>query len=291
MRILVTGANGQLGRDVIKALERRGDDPVGADIAPGEGKVKLDVTDAEAVSDVMRAFAPEAVIHCAAWTEVDAAEDNRGMCRLINAKGTENVARCCAELGCKMLYISTDYVFNGRGGCFFEPDSKDIAPLNFYGLTKYEGELAVEKHLNNFFIVRISWVFGLGGKNFVKTMLSLADTQKSVMVVNDQFGSPTYTVDLARLLADMVHSERYGRYHATNEGVCSWYEFACEIFKQAGKTVKVLPVCSADYPSRAKRPSNSRMSKEKLSQNGFGRLPDWRDALHRYLIETGCIDG
>ena len=235
------------------------------------------------VRQVMEETAPDAVIHCAAYTAVDAAEDNVSLCRRINAEGTANIARACRDLDCKMMYISTDYVFNGRGERPWEPDD-EREPLNVYGQTKYEGELSVEM-LEKYFIVRIAWVFGVNGKNFIKTMLNLGKTRDHLTVVDDQIGSPTYTWDLARLLADMIETDRYGRYHATNEGLCSWYEFACEIFRQAGMPVEVEPVSSSQYPAKAVRPSNSRMDKSKLDQMGFRRLPSWQDALGRYLRE------
>ena len=224
----------------------------------------------------------EAVIHCAAYTAVDAAEDQVELCRKINAEGTENIAKVCKELDIKMMYISTDYVFDGEGTRPWEPDD-ERHPLNVYGLTKYEGELAVEKHLDKFFTIRIAWVFGVNGKNFIKTMLKLSETHDELNVVDDQIGSPTYTYDLAVLLVDMIETEKYGRYHATNEGLCSWYEFACEIFRQAGRDVKVNPVSSDEFPTKAKRPHNSRMDKSKLTENGFTPLPAWQDALKRYL--------
>ena len=223
------------------------------------------------------------MIHCAAYTAVDAAEDQAELCCRVNAEGTRNIARVCRNLDLKMMYISTDYVFNGTGERPWEPDDHR-EPLNVYGLTKYEGEIAVEQNLEKYFIVRIAWVFGINGKNFIKTMLRLGKERGAVSVVDDQVGSPTYTYDLARLLVDMIQTDRYGRYHATNEGLCSWYEFACEIFRQAGMgEVKVTPVDSGSFPAKAKRPSNSRMSKEKLTENGFVRLPSWQDALGRYL--------
>ena len=260
-------------------LAKRGIEAVGVDVQ------EMDITDAAAVDRVMKQVSPDAVIHCAAYTAVDAAEDNLELCRKINAEGTRNIARVCKELDSKLMYISTDYVFNGQGERPWEPDDHR-EPLNVYGLTKYEGEIAVEQAVKKYFTVRIAWVFGLNGKNFIKTMLRLGRERGAVSVVDDQIGSPTYTYDLARLLVDMIQTECYGRYHATNEGICSWYEFACEIFKQAGMDqVKVTPVDSASYPAKAKRPSNSRMSKEKLTENGFERLPDWQDALSRYLKE------
>ena len=276
MRILVTGVKGQLGYDVVNELEKRGHTAIGVDID------EMDITDAEAVDRVITEADVEAVIHCAAYTAVDAAEDNLELCRKVNATGTENIAKVCKKLDLKMVYISTDYVFDGEGERPWEPDDRRD-PLNAYGIGKYEGELAVEENLEKYFIIRIAWVFGVNGKNFIKTMLKLGETRDEVSVVNDQIGSPTYTYDLARLIVDMVDTEKYGRYHATNEGFCSWYEFACEIFRQAGMNVKVHPVTSDEFPAKAKRPHNSRMSKEKLSENGFERLPSWQDALKRYL--------
>ena len=277
MRVLVTGVKGQLGYDVMNELAGRGHEGIGVDIQ------EMDITDAASVEKVITEAAPDAVIHCAAYTAVDAAEDNVDLCRRVNAGGTENIARVCKALNCKMMYISTDYVFNGQGTRPWEPDDKR-EPLNVYGQTKYEGELAVET-LEKFFLVRIAWVFGVNGKNFIKTMLNLGKTRDHLTVVADQVGSPTYTYDLARLLVDMIETDRYGRYHATNEGLCSWYEFACEIFKQAGMNVTVSPVTSDQYPAKAKRPMNSRMDKSKLDEMGFKRLPSWQDALGRYLKE------
>lgn len=276
MKVLVTGVKGQLGFDVVNELEKRDIEAIGVDIE------EMDITDAESVNHVITEAAPDAVIHCAAYTAVDAAEDNVELCRRVNADGTRNIAVVCKELDIKMIYISTDYVFNGQGERCWEPED-ERQPLNVYGQTKYEGELAVQETLEKYFIVRIAWVFGVNGKNFIKTMLRLAETNKRLTVVNDQYGSPTYTYDLARLLVDMVLTEKYGIYHATNEGICTWYEFACEIFKQAGIDIEVAPVSAAEYPAKAKRPENSRMSKEKLSENGFERLPGWQDALKRYL--------
>lgn len=277
MRVLVTGVKGQLGYDVMNELAGRGHEGIGVDIQ------EMDITDAASVEKVITEAAPDAVIHCAAYTAVDAAEDNVDLCRRVNAGGTENIARVCKALNCKMMYISTDYVFNGQGTRPWEPDDKR-EPLNVYGQTKYEGELAVET-LEKFFLVRIAWVFGVNGKNFIKTMLNLGKTRNHLTVVADQIGSPTYTYDLARLLVDMIETDKYGRYHATNEGLCSWYEFACEIFKQAGMNVTVSPVTSDQYPAKAKRPMNSRMDKSKLDEMGFKRLPSWQDALGRYLKE------
>lgn len=276
MRILVTGVKGQLGHDVINELAKRGHTGIGVDVE------EMDITDAKKVDEVIRASEVEAVIHCAAYTAVDAAEDQVELCRKINAEGTENIAKVCKELDIKMMYISTDYVFDGEGTRPWEPDD-ERHPLNVYGLTKYEGELAVEKYLDKFFTIRIAWVFGVNGKNFIKTMLKLSETHDELNVVDDQIGSPTYTYDLAVLLVDMIETEKYGRYHATNEGLCSWYEFACEIFRQAGRDVKVNPVSSDEFPTKAKRPHNSRMDKSKLTENGFTPLPAWQDALKRYL--------
>lgn len=276
MKVLVTGVKGQLGHDVVNELKKRGHVAVGTDVE------EMDITDGKKVHEVMQKEKPDAVIHCAAYTAVDAAEEQVEFCRKINATGTENIAKECKDLDCKMLYLSTDYVFNGEGEGPWEPDDKR-EPLNVYGVTKYEGELAVEKYVQKYFTVRIAWVFGVNGKNFIKTMLKLGETHKDINVVDDQIGSPTYTYDLSRLLVDMIETERYGRYHATNEGLCSWYEFAKEIFRQAGMDVNVHPVTSEEFPSKAKRPHNSRMSKEKLTENGFCRLPAWEDALKRYL--------
>lgn len=278
MKVLVTGVRGQLGYDVVRELKKRQIEAVGVDVE------EMDITDPAQTETVIREAAPDAVIHCAAYTAVDAAEDNEELCREVNARGTENVARICGEMNIKMMYISTDYVFDGKGTRPWEPDDPRD-PLNVYGQTKYEGELAVEKYVKKFFTVRIAWVFGVNGKNFIKTMLNLGKTHDKLTVVNDQTGSPTYTYDLARLLADMIQTEKYGRYHATNEGICTWYEFACEIFRQAGIDVEVAPVTSDEYPSKAKRPENSRMSKKKLKENGFELLPSWQDAMKRYLKE------
>ena len=280
MRVLVTGAKGQLGSDVMAELEKHGHVGIGTDVE------EMDITDLEKVEEVIAQADVEAVVHCAAYTAVDAAEDNVELCRKINAAGTENIAKVCKEHGLKMMYISTDYVFDGQGERPWEPDD-ERHPLNVYGQTKYEGELAVEENVEKFFIVRIAWVFGLNGKNFVKTMLNLGKTRGEVSVVNDQIGSPTYTPDLARLLVDMIETEHYGHYHATNEGLCTWYEFAREIFRQAGIDVKVTPVTSKQFPAKAKRPFNSRMNKDKLTKNGFTHLPRWEDALKRYLTLIG----
>lgn len=279
MIVLVTGAKGQLGYDVVCEIVKRDHTVIGVD------RTEMDITDPIAVETVITAANPDAVIHCAAFTAVDVAEDNIEVCRKVNAYGTKNIAKVCKILGSKMIYISTDYVFNGTGTRPWEPDD-EREPLNVYGITKYEGELAVQENLEKYFIVRIAWVFGINSKNFVKTMLNLGKTRDSLTVVDDQIGSPTYTYDLARLLVDMVETELYGIYHATNEGLCSWYEFACEIFKQSGMTnVKVTPVDSRAYPVKARRPLNSRMNKDKLTENGFERLPIWQDALSRYMKE------
>ena len=277
MKVFVTGVKGQLGYDVVNELEKRGHTAVGVDID------ELDITDAAAVEAMLTEVKPDAVIHCAAWTAVDAAEDNIEKCRLVNAGGTDNIAKVCKALDCKMMYISTDYIFDGEGTRPWEPDDPVTTPLNVYGLTKYEGEEAVRKNVEKFFIVRIAWVFGKG-KNFIKTMINLGKTHDHLTVVNDQVGTPTYTYDLARLLVDMIETEKYGNYHATNEGgYITWYDFACEIFRQAGIEVDVAPVSSDQYPAKAKRPSNSRMSKQKLVDNGFELMPTWQDALARYL--------
>ena len=276
MRVLVTGVKGQLGHDVMDELAAKGIEGIGVDVE------EMDITDAAACEKVITEAKPDAVIHCAAYTAVDAAEDNVELCRKVNAEGTRNIAKVCKALDIKMMYISTDYVFNGEGQRPWEPDDHR-EPLNVYGLTKYEGEIAVEQNLEKYFIVRIAWVFGVNGKNFIKTMLRLGQERGAVSVVNDQIGSPTYTYDLSKLLVAMIQTDKYGRYHATNEGLCSWYEFACEIFRKAGMNVDVAPVPASEYPTKAKRPENSRMSKEKLTENGFERLPSWQDALERYL--------
>lgn len=278
MRVLVTGVKGQLGHDVMNELSKRGYQGIGVDVE------EMDITDRAAVERVMKEVRPDKVVHCAAWTAVDDAEDKEELCRRVNAEGTENIAVMCKELDVPMVYLSTDYVFDGEGTRPWEPDD-ERHPLNVYGQTKYEGELAVEKNLEKYFIVRIAWVFGVNGKNFIKTMLRLSETHDTLTVVDDQVGSPTYTYDLARLLVDMLETEKYGRYHATNEGLCSWCEFAKEIFRQAGKNVNVIPVSSEEYPAKAKRPHNSRMNKGKLKEMGFEPLPSWQDALSRYLKE------
>ena len=278
MKVLVTGAKGQLGTDLMNELAKRGIEGIGVDVQ------EMDITDAEACRRVIKNSGADAVIHCAAYTAVDAAEDNVDLCRRINGEGTRNVAQACKEADVKLMYISTDYVFDGQGTRPWEPDD-ERHPLNVYGQTKYEGELAVEELSDKYFIVRIAWVFGVAGKNFIKTMLRLGKERGAVSVVDDQVGSPTYTYDLARLLVDMIQTDKYGRYHATNEGLCSWYEFAKEIFRQAGMDVPVTPVSSDAFPAKATRPSNSRLNKEKLSENGFERLPAWQDALGRFLKE------
>ena len=303
MKIFVTGVNGQLGHDVMNELASRGYEGVGSDLASfysgiDDGTavtrmpyVSLDITDAQAVKQVLEDVHPDAVIHCAAWTAVDMAEDDENVAkvRAVNAGGTQNIANVCKELDCKMLYLSTDYVFDGQGTEPWQPDCKEYKPLNVYGQTKLEGELAVSGTLDKYFIVRIAWVFGKNGKNFVKTMLNVGKTHDTVRVVNDQIGTPTYTFDLARLLVDMIESDAYGYYHATNEGgYISWYDFTCEIYRQAGYATKVIPVTTAEYGlSKAKRPFNSRLDKSKLIVNGFKPLPDWTDALRRYLKEQG----
>ena len=283
MKALVTGVKGQLGYDVVNELQQRGHEAIGVDIE------EMDITDAECVNRVITEAAPDVVIHCAAWTAVDAAEDaeNIPKVRAVNAAGTQHIADACKQLGCRMIYISTDYVFSGQGTEPWTPDCKDFAPLNIYGQTKLEGELAVANTLDKFFIVRIAWVFGKNGNNFIKTMLNVGKKHDTIRVVNDQIGTPTYTYDLARLLADMAESKKYGYYHATNEGgYISWYDFACEIFRQAGYSTRVVPVTTEEYGlSKAARPFNSRLDKSKLTENGFTPLPDWRDALGRYLKE------
>ena len=278
MRVLVTGVKGQLGYDVMNELKKQGLTGIGVDVD------EMDITDAEACRRVITEAKPDAVIHCAAYTAVDAAEQNMELCRKVNAGGTRNIAEVCKGLDIKMMYISTDYVFNGQGTRPWEPDDHR-EPLNAYGQSKYEGELAVEELVKKFFIVRIAWVFGVNGKNFIKTMLRVGKERGAVSVVDDQIGSPTYTYDLARLLVDMIQSDKYGRYHATNEGgYISWYDFTCEIYRQAGYTTKVIPVTTAEYGlSKAKRPFNSRLDRQKLVEAGFTPLPDWKDALKRYL--------
>lgn len=283
MKVLVTGVKGQLGYDVINELTKRGHEAIGVDIE------EMNITDKQSVNKVIGEANPEAVIHCAAWTAVDLAEeeDKVELVRAVNAGGTRNIAEACKALDCKMIYISTDYVFNGQGVEPWHPECKDYAPLNVYGQTKLEGELAVAELLEKYYIVRIAWVFGVNGNNFIKTMLNLGKKYEQLTVVNDQIGTPTYTFDLARLLVDMVETEKYGYYHATNEGgYISWYDFACEIFKQAGYSTKVKPVTTEEYGiSKAVRPFNSRLDKSKLIENDFKPLPMWKDALSRYLKE------
>ena len=301
MKFFVTGVGGQLGHDVMNELAKRGFEGVGSDIAPqysgaADGSAvttmpyeQLDITDADAVEQVITKVSPDVVVHCAAWTAVDLAEDEDKVekVRMINATGTANIAAVCKKLDCKMIYISTDYVFDGQGDTPWEPDCKDYKPLNVYGQTKLEGELAVANTLEKFFIVRIAWVFGLNGKNFIKTMLTIGKKLATLRVVCDQIGTPTYTLDLSRLLVDMALTEKYGYYHATNEGgYISWYDFAVEIFRQAGYDTKVDPVTTAEYGlSKAARPFNSRLDKKKLTDAGFEPLPHWQDALKRYLKE------
>lgn len=293
MLVFVTGVNGQLGYDTVKELLSRGHRVIGSGTA-AECRCaceycRLDITDTVAVNAALMRIKPDAVIHCAAWTAVDAAEDeeNRGRVYAVNVDGTANIASACSALDCKLLYISTDYVFDGQGDEPWRPDCRTYAPLNVYGRSKLEGELAVASAVERFFIVRTAWVFGVNGKNFVRTMLELGRTHDSLRVVDDQIGTPTYTPDLARLLANMIESEKYGYYHATNEGgFISWYDFAVEIFRQAGYSVEVIPVSTAEYGlSKAARPFNSRLDKGKLTQCGFVLLPDWKDALSRYLNE------
>jgi len=291
MKVFVTGVGGQLGHDVMNELSRRGHIGIGSDLAVGD--VLLDITDQAAVEKALTNVRPDAVIHCAAWTAVDAAEDeeNHNKVYQINVMGTQYIADACKKIGTKMMYISTDYVFNGQGETPWTADCEDFAPLNVYGKSKFEGELAVKSAISAYFIVRIAWVFGKNGKNFIKTMLNIGKKYDTVRVVNDQIGTPTYTYDLARLLVDMIETDKFGTYHATNEGgYISWYDFTCEIFRQAGYNTLVVPVTSEEYGlSKAARPFNSRLDKSKLTQNGFTPLPSWQDALSRYLkeIENG----
>jgi len=280
MKILVTGVNGQLGYDVIKVLEARNIECKGVDIAD------FDLTDAQAVKNYISSFRPDAVIHCAAYTAVDKSEDNKDISNAVNITGTENIARVCKEIHAKMMYISTDYVFNGEGDQPFETTSPK-EPKGQYGLSKSLGEEKVKEYLSEYFIVRTAWVFGINGNNFVKTMIRLGKEKEEISVVCDQFGSPTYTPDLSRLLCDIIVTDRYGIYHATNEGFISWYDFASAIMKEAGLKAKVLPVTSENYASKAVRPKNSRLSKKSLDQGGFERLPVWQDALKRYVAELG----
>lgn len=299
MKIFVTGVAGQLGHDVMNELAKRGYEGIGSDLAPEytgiqDGSavtkmpyVSLDITNKNAVEQTLEQIHPDVVIHCAAWTAVDMAEDDDKVekVRAVNAGGTENIALVCKKLDCKMVYISTDYVFDGQGESPWDPDCKDYKPMNVYGQTKLEGELAVSRNLEKYFIVRIAWVFGVNGKNFIKTMLNVGKTHDTVRVVKDQIGTPTYTYDLARLLIDMVETDKYGYYHATNEGgYISWYDFTCEIYRQAGYDTKVIPVTTEEYGmSKAARPFNSRLDRSKLVKNGFTPLPTWQDALSRYL--------
>lgn len=275
MKVLVTGVNGQLGHDIVEECQKRNIEAIGVDVK------EMDITDAHQVNEVITETKPDAIIHCAAWTAVDKAEDEVEQCRKINRDGTKHIVDVCEKLDLPLMYFSTDYVFDGQGE---EPwnEYDERHPLNVYGKTKYEGELEVER-LKKHFIIRISWVFGINGGNFIKTMLRLGKERKEVSVVNDQIGSPTYTYDLARLCVDMIQTKEYGTYHATNEGICSWYEFACEIFKQAKMDVIVHPVDSTQFPTRAVRPKNSRMNQTELDKHGFTRLPSWQDALERYL--------
>lgn len=278
MKVLVTGANGQLGFDVCRELENRKIE------YKGTYRTDFDLSNEEETYQYVIDYAPDVVIHCAAWTAVDKAEDEIEAATQVNVNGTRAIAKACKKLDAKMIYISTDYVFPGIGEIFYEPEDQ-TKPLGVYGITKLEGEQAVQELLQKYFIVRISWVFGVHGNNFVKTMLRLSETRSEISVVCDQIGSPTYTADLAPLLCDMAVSDKYGVYHATNEGVCSWAKFAEEIFKVAGKKMNVRPILTSEYPTRAVRPLNSRMSKDKLEKMGFERLPSWQDALSRYWKE------
>lgn len=278
MKVLVTGVTGQLGFDVMRELEKAGIP------AKGCSRQEISLTDHAGARECIEAYAPDAVIHCAAYTAVDRAEDEPELAMAVNGEAVRNLAEICRDIDAKLIYISTDYVFPGDGEVFYEPDAPK-GPQNAYGRSKLAGEEAVQEILKKYFIVRISWVFGIHGKNFIRTMLKLGESHKELTVVGDQVGSPTYTKDLAGLLVEMVKSENYGIYHATNEGTCSWAEFAREIFQQAGKEVKVTPVPSSAYPTKAVRPKNSRMSKKCLDAAGFRRLPDWKDALGRYLVE------
>ncbi len=302
MKILVTGVNGQLGHDVVNTLAARGHEPVGSDMTPAYAGIadgspvtaaayrSLDITDRQAVADTVASLRPDAVIHCAAWTAVDAAEEpeNKDKVWAVNADGTRHIAEACRNADCKMIYISTDYVFDGQGTAPWKPDCREYRPLNVYGETKLAGEQAVAQMLEKYFIVRIAWVFGLNGKNFVKTMINVGKTHDSVRVVNDQIGTPTYCPDLARLLADMVVTDRYGYYHATNEGgYISWYDFCREFYRRYGLQTTVIPVTTAEYGlSKAARPFNSRLDKSKLIEAGFAPLPPWQDAVRRYLAEA-----
>ena len=301
MKVLVTGVSGQLGHDVMNELAKRGYTGVGSDIAPEYSGVddntavvnmeyvQMDITDEKAVDEIITRVNPDVIVHCAAWTAVDMAEDDDKVekVRAVNAGGTRNIAKAAKKLDCKMVYISTDYVFDGQGEKPWEPDCKDYKPLNVYGQTKLEGELAVSELLDKYFIVRIAWVFGVNGKNFIKTMINVGKTHDTVRVVNDQIGTPTYTLDLSVLLVDMIETDKYGYYHATNEGgYISWYDFTLEIYKQAGLDTKVIPVTTKEYGlSKAARPFNSRLDKSKLVKNGFTPLPTWQDATRRYVLK------
>ncbi len=300
MKLLVTGVAGQLGYDVVNEALKRGFEVIGSDIAdrpensaPASGYIQMDITDKDQVLNIVTCERPDVIVHCAAWTAVDAAEEeeNHEKVDAINHLGTKFIAEAASSIDAKMLYISTDYVFDGQGDAPWKPDDKNYAPLNVYGASKLAGELAVAETLEKYFIVRIAWVFGKNGRNFIKTMLNVGKTHDTVRVVNDQIGTPTYTFDLARLLVDMTESEKYGYYHATNEGgYISWFDFTKEIYNQAGISTKVLPVSSQEYRlSKAARPFNSRLDKSKLEEQGFTPLPDWKDALHRYLIEIDAI--
>lgn len=302
MKVFVTGVGGQLGHDVMNELAHRGYESIGSDIMPEYSGVQdgsavttmpylgLDITDKNAVLTAIHEMKPDAIVHCAAWTAVDAAEDpeKKDLVRKINVDGTKNIAEAAKEIDAKMVYLSTDYVFDGRGERPWQPDDRNYAPLNYYGQTKLEGELAVSETIDKYFIVRIAWVFGLNGKNFIKTMVNVGKTHDIVRVVNDQIGTPTYTYDLARLLVDMIETNKYGYYHATNEGeYISWYDFTCEIYRQKGMDTKVIPVTTEEYGlSVAARPFNSRLDKSKLTEAGFKPLPDWKDAIARYIKEA-----
>ncbi|MDD2979690.1 MAG: dTDP-4-dehydrorhamnose reductase [Hespellia sp.] len=312
MKVLVTGVGGQLGHDVMNELSLRGYEGIGSDIAPEYSGVQdgsavtkmdyiqMDITDQNSVESIITGAAPDVVVHCAAWTAVDLAEDDDKVekVRLVNAKGTENIALVCKKLDCKMVYLSTDYVFDGQGTEPWEPDCKDYKPLSVYGQTKLEGELAVSENLEKYFIVRIAWVFGVNGSNFIKTMLNVGKNHDTIKVVNDQIGTPTYTFDLARLLVDMIETDKYGYYHVTNEGdYISWYDFTKEIFRQAVELghaeygedrINVVSVTTEEYgASKANRPFNSRLDRSKLVENGFTPLPTWQDAVSRYLKAIG----
>lgn len=306
MKFFVTGVGGQLGHDVMNELAERGIEGIGSDIAPeysgiADGTavthmpyIQLDITDAHAVEETILSVKPDIVVHCAAWTAVDLAEDADQLekVRAVNVTGTENIAKACKIADCRMMYLSTDYVFDGQGTEPWKADCNEYRPLNVYGQTKLEGELAVSRILKKYFIVRIAWVFGMNGKNFIKTMLNIGKNHDVIRVVKDQIGTPTYTLDLSKLLVDMAQTEKYGYYHATNEGgYISWYDFACEIFRMAGYHTTVIPVTTEEYGfSKAARPFNSRLDKSKLTENGFDLLPDWRDALQRYLAALGCLN-